>query len=92
LGRKISRTDLIKQFFLEFEILYSSYLVNGFKGIKRDWKMKTNTLGHRVKIIDGQEEIYGKAVDIDDNGFLVLETESGKSLTITAGDVSLRKV
>ena len=50
----------------------------------------TNTLGVRVKIMEGDNEIRGMALDIDEEGFLVFQSDTGEITHITGGDVSLR--
>lgn len=89
-GREISRVELLRHFFTELETVYVNYLINGFSDIRQVWKRLTNTVGSKVKVIDGAQEIRGKALDIDENGFLIILTESGDTIRITGGDVSLR--
>ena len=46
-------------------------------------------IGEKVKIVDGEEEMYGIFEDIDENGFLLLKEMNGVK-KIFNGDVSLR--
>jgi BirA family transcriptional regulator, biotin operon repressor / biotin---[acetyl-CoA-carboxylase] ligase len=89
-GKEINRAELIKKFFTELEKVYSDFIENGFNSARKKWKKLTNTLGARVKIMEGDNEIKGKALDIDEEGFLVFQSDSGEITHITGGDVSLR--
>jgi BirA family biotin operon repressor/biotin-[acetyl-CoA-carboxylase] ligase len=89
-GKEISRADLLRVFFTELEDIYIDFISKGFSDTRRQWKKLTNTLGARVKIIEGDTEITGKAMDIDEDGFLVFLADSGETMHITSGDVSLR--
>ena len=50
------------------------------------WKALSITLGRRVKIVTLHGETEGLAVDVDDNGSLILELTDGALKTIQYGD------
>jgi len=59
----------------------------------RDWpavvqhaRKHSLTLGRHVRVRDGQEELLGRATDLDDEGALILDTAAGQS-RVVAGDV-----
>ena len=54
------------------------------------WLDRSLLLGREVTIIDGGDRIAGKAVDLDGDGALVVETEGGRR-AIRAGDASVLK-
>ena len=56
-----------------------------------EWRKCSSTLGHEVQVIGvGQDDRFtGKAVDIDDDGALIIDTEKGRR-RVLAGDVSIR--
>ncbi len=62
---------------------YSLYEKKEFSKIREEWKQNSCTLGKNVVVETSFETISGKAVDIDENGFLILD--NGKK--INAGDV-----
>jgi len=47
-------------------------------------------LGEEVKIIRGNDVRIGKAIDINENGELLIKFEGDKVESIIAGEVSLR--
>ena len=88
-GEYISRARLVRCFLSEFEAIYTEFLASGFSPVRGEWKAANNTIGSWVKVTDGGEEIEGKALDIDDDGFLLVRKESGHVSRIISGDVSL---
>lgn len=52
-----------------------------------DYRAQLATIGARVRVDRSAGPIEGVAVDVDDLGALLLETDSGDALTISAGDV-----
>ena len=54
-----------------------------------DWRKLSVTLGEEVRVIFGNDNYTGKAVDIDDDGCLLVDT--GREVRrVMAGDVSIR--
>jgi len=89
-GGYISRVRFVQCLLAKFETLYSEFLVSGFDTIREDWKALDNTIGSRVKVSAGAEEIEGEALDIDREGFLLVRTKDGDVKRIISGDVHLR--
>ena len=48
------------------------------------------TLGQEIVLVRGDEKRYGKAVDMDDDGALIVEFAPGHQETINSGEVSVR--
>jgi BirA family biotin operon repressor/biotin-[acetyl-CoA-carboxylase] ligase len=85
-GRQISRKDLLSRFLEAF----SERLKNSdFEDVISEWKKYTVTLGRQVRIVTHLEESEGLAVDVDENGALVLELANGERKKITYGDCFL---
>jgi len=87
-GAYISRAKLVQCFLSEFEIIYTKFLASGFSSVRDEWKALNNTIGSWVKVSDGGEELEGEALDIDNDGFLLVRKESGDVSRIISGDVS----
>ena len=75
-------------FLNEFEIIYNKFLASGFSSISDEWKALNNTIGSKVKVSDGEKEVEGVAIDIDNDGFLLVRKEDGDISRIISGDVS----
>ena len=87
-GVYISRAKLVQNFLSEFEQIYAKYLACGFGSVRDEWKAFNNTIGSQVRISDGAKDIEGKAVDIDNEGFLLVRKENGDICRIINGDIS----
>lgn len=90
LGNKISRPKFIGQMLNEFEELYSNFNLHGAEPVLKEWKKLTSTLGNQIQVTNG-DSIEGRAVDVDQNGALLIEKKDGKVKRVTAGDVSIRR-
>ena len=88
-GEHISRARLVQSFLNEFEIIYGQYMKSGFDSIRDDWKHLNNTIGSWIKANDGGKETEGLALDIDNEGFLLVKKENGDVSRIISGDISL---
>ena len=87
-GEKISRVEFFQAVLEEFDKLYSEM---NFKNIFELWRKYNVTLNQNVKVISAEsgETFTGKAIDIDEDGALVISTDAGNK-TVYAGDVSIR--
>ncbi len=88
----VSRVDFFRAVLEEFDKLYLAVKAQGFGEILKRWRKYNITLGKEIRVVsavnDG-ESFIGKAVDLDADGALVVETEDGLK-TVYAGDVSIR--
>jgi BirA family biotin operon repressor/biotin-[acetyl-CoA-carboxylase] ligase len=83
LGRESSRIKLLSGFLDEFE----DRLKNAeFENVISEWKRYTVTLQRQVRIVTRREVTEGLAVDVDENGALVLELSDGTKKIIVYGD------
>ena len=89
-GHKVSRIKVLQSVLKEVEHFYYLYLENGFREIINLWRENSVTLGKEVEVISGTEKITGLAIDIDEEGCLLVKDSEGKVNKIVAGDVSLR--
>ena len=85
-GRPISRKDLLTRFLEEFN---GAMKRADFENVIPEWKKYTVTLGRHVRIVTQREESEGLAVDVDENGALVLELADGGQKKIIYGDCFL---
>ncbi len=90
-GEPLSRVVLFRAVLEEFDKLYIEVKALGFDRVIERWKKYNVTLGKQIQVIsagDG-ETFTGKAVDLNSDGALVVETAQGRR-TVYAGDVSIR--
>jgi len=88
LGR-IDRLELLVAVLAEIEDSYQKTLQYGFKPILEEWRAASATLGCIVDVSGGGRQFSGLAVDIADDGALLVQTDTGLE-RILAGDVSVR--
>jgi BirA family transcriptional regulator, biotin operon repressor / biotin---[acetyl-CoA-carboxylase] ligase len=82
-GKAVSRVRILEGFWDRLE----QRLQNAdLSAVVAQWKAKTITLGRQVKVQTLNEQFEGRAVDVQDNGGLVLETADGRRMTVVYGD------
>ena len=52
-----------------------------------EWRPRSATLGRRVRVDLGTDDVEGTAVDVTDEGHLVVETLDGSAACFAVGDV-----
>ena len=77
------RKEILSVFLDGFETHLKEY---GLEGVVEQWKKYTITLNRQVRIVTGSETIEGRAVDLDDNGSLLLKLDDGSIKTVFYGD------
>ena len=86
---KVSRLELLAAILENFTALYETANAGDFSSILSLWREYSVTIGKQVDIFDGDKQFTGKAVDIDEDGGLLVATEGGIR-KVLAGDVSIR--
>jgi BirA family biotin operon repressor/biotin-[acetyl-CoA-carboxylase] ligase len=82
-GREISKKMLLARFLAEFE---KQLRKAEFENVISEWKKYTVSLNRRVKIVTHKEVSEGLAVDVEQDGALVLELADGTRKKIVYGD------
>lgn len=90
-GKAINRKELTGKILNNFELLYEDFLntssLNASVGI---CKKHSILLGREIKIINRNSTTLGKAIDIDNDGRLIVQYENGETEAIISGEVSIR--
>ena len=86
LSREVSRKDLLARFLDEFGRRISRI---DTEDVISEWKQYAVTLGRHVRIKTLREQSEGLAVDVDENGALILELADGTQKKIVYGDCFL---
>lgn len=89
LGQPFDRMMLLDAVCNEAERAYEQMLREGFAPILAEWKEYSVTLGQAVRVIAPDETYEGVAIDLDEDGSLLVQTET-EIKTVLAGDVSIR--
>ncbi|QSZ28117.1 biotin--[acetyl-CoA-carboxylase] ligase [Aceticella autotrophica] len=91
-GKKIDRKKLTASIINNFEKYYYIFLKEGFEPIRISCLKHSVTIGSEVRVISGKNEFNGKAVDIDNDGNLIIEIGDGSRKAVMSGDVSVRGI
>jgi BirA family biotin operon repressor/biotin-[acetyl-CoA-carboxylase] ligase len=71
-----------------FDRRFALWNAHGFAGIREDWLARAHPRGTRLTIRRPDGELSGRFADLDGDGTLILETDSG-FVKVAAGDVHL---
>ena len=86
-GETVSRKDFLQSLFLELERWYAMFSEEGSVVILNAWRDRAHIKGKQVKVTSFGETLAGRAIDVDSDGALILETKDGKQKRVVAGDV-----
>ncbi len=86
----IQRVQILADYLKNIEDLYETVLKNGFGPVLEEWRKYSDTIGQAVKVIAPDKTYFGTAVDIDEEGLLIVKKEDGTLEKVIAGDVSIR--
>ena len=83
LGHTVARKDILLQFIDRFEDRMQSFNPTT---LIEEWKAYNDTIGREITIITRKNTFEGKAVDIDSQGGLIIENDTGEHETVIYGD------
>lgn len=90
-GHLIERKKLAAEVLNSFEELYDLFLNTGsIKDSIDICKKYSILLGKEIRILGRNEERFGKAVDLNNNGELIVQFSDGKTTEVISGEVSIR--
>lgn len=85
----VSRVRVLQELLMHLETRYYQLLEGNFNGILDKGKSLSTIIGKEVEYDSQNGPAIGQAVDIDDNGFLLVKDKSGKIHTVISGEVYL---
>lgn len=88
-GVQADRAALLQAVLKELEDLYEVAKHDGFAPVLALWKELSCMLGKEVTVTSINRSFSGKALDLDENGNLLVQTENGLE-KVLAGDVRVR--
>jgi BirA family biotin operon repressor/biotin-[acetyl-CoA-carboxylase] ligase len=87
-GAKVPREEVLAAFCNHFEALCDEAR-NGSRAPFLAWRERLVTLGKDVVATGSSETVSGLAVDVDQDGALLIETPDSRIVRVEAGDVTL---
>ena len=85
--KPVCRAEVLAEVLNALEYYYDMLYRDGFAEIRRAWLENNITLGRRVKISTLNETFFGEAVDMREDGSLLVKREEGGEFTLVTGDV-----
>jgi BirA family biotin operon repressor/biotin-[acetyl-CoA-carboxylase] ligase len=88
-GREVDREELLLAFLQALDGRYRRLRAAPAERawLLDEWRSASATLGRRVRIDLGADDLEGTAIDIDDAGRLVVDTLEGERRAVAVGDV-----
>lgn len=91
-GHSVERARVIAHFLRHFESLYDRWRIGGISAILPLYRECSITLGSRVRVIGLNNSFEALALDVQEDGSLLVQLDSGERTCVHAGDVSVRGV
>lgn len=91
LGRKIILQDLFNALMKKMEDTYQEFLNEDPAHLLKQWKTFAGFLGKTIIVIESHETLRGTALDVDEDGALILALEDGTKKRMYVGDVTSMK-
>ncbi|MEO5333011.1 MAG: biotin--[acetyl-CoA-carboxylase] ligase [Magnetococcus sp. YQC-5] len=92
LQKNVARDEILAEFLLHFERWYRRYHQEGFTPVRHAWLKFARLEGRQVRVVlpadTQQTTLVGEAVEMDENGFLLLKQENGMVSRVMAGDLT----
>ena len=88
-GKTHARSELIRGFLKWFEGYYELFQRGDFEPILDRWRQFSHIAGRRITVETIGDKTSGTALDIDRDGFLMVEDDDGHIHRIYSGDITL---
>ncbi|MCP5026229.1 MAG: biotin--[acetyl-CoA-carboxylase] ligase [Actinomycetia bacterium] len=85
-GNSVDRMELLVDYLLALEPRLSQLENDGGVELLDEYRQRSATIGRRVRVELPRSDLVGTAVDVDDSGSLIVESD-GRRTVVTVGDV-----
>jgi BirA family biotin operon repressor/biotin-[acetyl-CoA-carboxylase] ligase len=85
-GQRVSREDFLRRLIQDLDRCYAILEADGFAALAPRWDARFGLRGRSVRVEMTDGNIAGRAVGIDEEGLLIVESSAGRR-RIVAGDV-----
>jgi BirA family biotin operon repressor/biotin-[acetyl-CoA-carboxylase] ligase len=86
-GKLFSRISLLCKYLEVLEHGYNVFRESGFEPIITRWKTLTKMMGKQISIQTINGSYKGVIVDMDHNGFLIIQNDQGSEQRLFSGDI-----
>lgn len=92
-GQSISRKELLARILNNFEILYEDFIVsNNIEKTIKICRENSVLIGNEINVIKRGSTVKARALNISDEGLLVVQYEDGRAESLISGEVSIRGI
>jgi BirA family transcriptional regulator, biotin operon repressor / biotin---[acetyl-CoA-carboxylase] ligase len=92
-GRSVDRKRLTASILNNLEKLYNEFRISGtIESSVEICRNNSILIGRDIKIINRNEEVHAAAIDIDNDGHLIVKHADGTTESIFSGEVSVRGI
>jgi biotin-[acetyl-CoA-carboxylase] ligase BirA-like protein len=92
LNREVNREALLRSLLEETERYYIMFREGDFEDVLAEWRRLAKFLGSYVYVTSLSEKVEGWAIDVDEQGALIVKLKDQTTRRIVAGDVTVRKL
>lgn len=86
-GKNINRYDFLEQLMQRIEVRYQQFLTEPFTTIKDEYIQRSNIWNKQLRFTEGKQQFYGKVMEIDDQGFLLVVDCDGDFHRLMSADI-----
>lgn len=90
-GNSVNRNLLVAEIANEFELVYSKMLSGASSDVIERWRRQSVTLGREIIATSGSRTFEGIAVDIAEDGALVVDCAGEGRKNLLAGEITIRQ-
>lgn len=88
-GKRVMLEELFTAMLEKLENVYELFMKEGFSPVLQMWKSYATFLGRRVAVVNETEKWVGLALDVEDDGSLIMRLEDGTVKRVFVGDTTL---
>jgi BirA family biotin operon repressor/biotin-[acetyl-CoA-carboxylase] ligase len=89
LGAVVDGDQMLERFCRRLDTAYRIWEMEGFGAIRAELRAMMDALGRMVRLSAGREQVEGQAMDIDEQGRLLVRLDSGIIRAFAAGEVTV---
>lgn len=88
-GMTVDRVVMLQAILEALEHRYEQLARFPAQKLMTDWKLKALLFGKKITVLEHESSFTATAIDVADDGSLIIQTEDGQKRSLFAGDVSL---
>ncbi|MEJ7540759.1 biotin--[acetyl-CoA-carboxylase] ligase [Staphylococcus intermedius] len=86
-GQNVNRYDFLEHLMQCIDVRYQQFLTEPFTTIKDEYIQRSNIWNKPLRFTEGKQQFYGKVIEIDDQGFLLVVDGNGDFHRLMSADI-----